>query len=66
MSILIFQLIPFPFSLESISLFSMSVSLLKERTYYKELLTSYWRKERQKEVATTPSTKEAQENDWNC
>ena len=66
MSILIFQLIPFPSSLESISLFSMSVSLLKERTYYKELLTSYWRKERQKEVATTPSTKEAQENDWNC
>ena len=66
MSILIFQLIPFPSSLESISLFSMFVSLLKERTYYKELLTSYWRKERQKEVATTPSTKEAQENDWNC
>ena len=66
MSILIFQLIPFPSSLESISLFSMFVSLLKERTYYKELLASYWRKERQKEVATTPSTKEAQENDWNC
>ena len=41
MSILIFQLIPFPSSLESISLFSMFVSLLKERTYYKELLASY-------------------------
>ena len=41
MLIPIFQFIPFPSSLVSISSFSMSVSLLKERTYYKELLTSY-------------------------